>query len=70
MLRIGLGPLHSAKARGGSTYPPVQHTPFSRNAIRSYEKRKASKKNRKDLAVLAKMPLVQGFSSKTFKQQW
>jgi len=36
--------------------PPLKHTTAC-NAIRSYEKRKASnKKKRKDLAVLAKSP--------------
>jgi len=40
------------------------------NAIRRYEKRKSSKKKkRKDLAVLAKMPRLNRFSSKTFEQQ-
>jgi len=42
------------------------------NAIRSYEKHKASKKKkRKELAVLAKTPRLNrfSFSSKTFKQQ-
>jgi len=44
------------------------------NATRSYEKRKASKKkNRKDLAVLAKTPLLhrffwQNFQAATLKQ--
>jgi len=44
------------------------------NAIRSYEKRKASKKKRKDLAVLAKTPPMYRFFKQNFQaatlKQW